>query len=96
MKGAPVSGTCRHCGCTEVDPCKLPCGDACMWLDGTRTVCNAPRCIVAEQARVSLLRAERAKPRSRFAELLRAGYGYGAAARQVRSESRKRRRGSVR
>jgi hypothetical protein len=38
------AGTCRFCHCTEADPCRIPGGDTCAWMDGTRTVCTAPAC----------------------------------------------------
>ena len=52
-------GACRFCRCHGPegdDPCKVPGGDTCGWLDKTRTVCTGPRCIVAwfaEQRRKS-------------------------------------------
>lgn len=52
-------GTCRHCGCTEEDACRLENGEACCWADASRLVCSAPRCIVAEQERLRKAAQER-------------------------------------
>ena len=40
-------GTCRFCGCTEQNACRLEDGEACAWADMSRTVCSAPACLVA-------------------------------------------------
>lgn len=53
-------GTCRHCGCTEDNACKLGNGEGCWWTNNERTVCSNPSCIKAEEARVA-----RAKEASR-------------------------------
>lgn len=51
MKGPLFPGTCRFCGCTEAEACRVPpygAEDACSWLHGTvpvRTVCTAPECM---------------------------------------------------
>lgn len=54
-----VAGICRHCGCTEDDPCGLCTGEPCSWADATRSVCNNPSCMKAEAARKRLIAAAR-------------------------------------
>lgn len=54
-------GICRHCGCTESDPCRLSDGDSCSWADAARTVCNRPSCMKAEAARKRSAKAARPK-----------------------------------
>ena len=46
---------CRHCGCTDLEPCRLPNGDTCEWFNRDCSVCNAPGCIKAETARLRAL-----------------------------------------
>lgn len=41
---------CRFCRCTPEEPCKLPHGDECMFLDAKGTRCNAPECVLAFEA----------------------------------------------
>lgn len=41
-------GVCRHCGCTETDPCRLGDGDTCGWMDRNRLVCSNGKCVMAE------------------------------------------------
>jgi hypothetical protein len=79
-------GRCRHCGCTDDRACRLHDGDACCWIDSTRTVCSNPECIKAETARMQRAQqeAQASKPRPRFA-----GWGYGAIVDQLRRERRK-------
>jgi hypothetical protein len=55
------AGICRHCGCTEDDPCRLYTGEPCSWADATRTVCNKPSCQNLEAARKR--RAVAARPK---------------------------------
>jgi hypothetical protein len=55
------AGTCRHCGCTEEDPCRLNTGEPCSWADDTRTVCSRPSCMKAEAARKRSAKAARPK-----------------------------------
>jgi hypothetical protein len=52
-------GICRHCRCSENDPCRLCTGEPCSWADATRTVCNSPSCMKAEAARKRLIAAAR-------------------------------------
>jgi len=52
---------CRHCGCTENNPCRVYPGEPCNWMDNTRTVCSNPSCVNAEAARKR--RAVAAKPK---------------------------------
>jgi len=80
-----VEGVCRYCGCTEADPCwacRESAGEA-RWKDLARTVCTAPACFKAEEARIRALR--KARPKKRFS-----GWGYGAAVIQLRRETRRR------
>ena len=53
------AGVCRHCGCTEDNPCRLYTAEACSWADATRTVCNSPSCMKAEAARKRSISAAR-------------------------------------
>lgn len=46
---------CRHCHCTDVEPCRLACGDTCGWFNADCSVCTAPGCIKAEQARLAAM-----------------------------------------
>jgi len=87
---APIPGICRHCGCTEANACLLHDGDACCWIDASRTVCNRPGCINAEAARVAQEKAaaKTLKPRSEFA-----GWGYGAIVKELDRRRRQKRRG---
>lgn len=43
------AGTCRHCGCTEANACRLQTGDACCWTNKARTVCSNGICVWAER-----------------------------------------------
>ena len=85
------AGRCRHCGCTELGPCRLEDGETCVWLDSTRTVCSAPGCIVRERQRLRAREAQMraARPRRRtpaevHEEIMREG-------REKRRRARKRR-----
>lgn len=45
-----ISGKCRVCGCTELNPCLSAGGDgnpveACAWIDFDHTLCSNLRCI---------------------------------------------------
>ena len=82
MTAAPVAGVCRYCSCTEENACMLAHGEPCGWIDKSRTVCNSPRCIIAEENR-----RKAARPRSRFA-----GMGFGLIVETLRREERRRRR----
>lgn len=75
-------GTCRHCGCTEDDACRLETGDPCWWTDREQVVCSSPSCILAEQARLARARAE-----SKYKD-----WGYGAICEDLRKRDRKSRR----
>lgn len=53
----PVPGTCRHCRCTEGNPCRLaPTGEPCMWVSALRVVCSNPVCVRRENERLAGLR----------------------------------------
>lgn len=39
------SGTCRLCGCTEMQRCTTPTGEPCYWFSADRTVCSNPPCV---------------------------------------------------
>jgi hypothetical protein len=54
---AIVAGICRHCGCTEDQPCTLA-HDTCL-LNMETWVCNGPNCIRAEESRKRLIAAAR-------------------------------------
>lgn len=58
---ATSAGTCRHCGCTEDDPCRLYTGEPCSWADAARTVCSGPSCMKAEAARKRSAKVARPK-----------------------------------
>lgn len=62
---AATPGICRHCGCGVSRLCRLEDGEACCWIDPSRTVCSAPACIMAEgkRTRAQKLAIERARPR---------------------------------
>lgn len=66
-------GVCRHCECTESNPCSLCLHkhDGCAWSDTSRLVCSGEPCIRAEAARLAAARAARPKPEF-------AGWGPGA------------------
>jgi hypothetical protein len=58
-------GICRHCGCSESNPCRLYCGEECCWTDRARNVCTNPVCVNAEAARkrsIALSRPRRLTP----------------------------------
>ena len=61
---AITPGTCRYCGCTDLDGCRLPDGETCCWIDATRTVCSNPSCIRAHEA-------EKARARQTFRQVTR-------------------------
>ncbi len=42
----PLTGRCRVCSCGG-DECSLPEGGRCVWMDGLRTLCSNPRCVMA-------------------------------------------------
>jgi len=56
-----MPGVCRHCRCTDTNPCLLSNSDTCCWVDRTRLVCSNPTCIKAEQARKAQIEAARPK-----------------------------------
>jgi len=58
-------GVCRHCGCTESNPCRLQDGDTCFWDNRERTVCSNPSCRRAEGERMARAKAaaKAARPR---------------------------------
>jgi hypothetical protein len=83
---APAPGRCRHCGCTEDQACVLGNGDACAWVDGSRTVCSNPSCIRAEKRRTKgEERAANRKHGDRFV-----GWGYGAVVDELEKDRRRR------
>jgi hypothetical protein len=63
MKAMPqFTGRCRFCGCTAAEDESQACnraGGKCVWLDSSRTVCNAEPC-------VRRLGIEQAKARQTF------------------------------
>jgi hypothetical protein len=83
MNKPPFPGTCRHCGCTESEPCLLPSGggDTCGWFDKSKKCCSNYPCVKAELARRArtqprpltsadvhqLIRRKKAHPRRRVA-----------------------------
>ncbi len=47
LKPALVPGKCRYCGCTAENPCRLPDGEPCNWMDTLRTLCSGQSCLRA-------------------------------------------------
>ena len=99
-------GVCRHCGCSEQNPC-WPHREEVYWTDETRTVCRRYECEKAERARKARASipagaaVEGKKSSDEFAgmsewairrELERRGWGVGA----IRLELEKRRRAVAR
>jgi hypothetical protein len=82
-----IPGACRHCGCTEEDPCTLENGDHCGRY--REDVCSKRSCIVQEEQRAAA--ESRAVPRSKYA-----GWGYGAVVKDLRRKARKKLRGKGR
>ena len=82
------AGRCRYCGCTELEPCRLEDGEACCWLDSTRTVCSAPACIVRERGRIARCLARTMRTRRTPAEVHEQ---IMREAREKRRRARKRR-----
>jgi hypothetical protein len=57
---AIVLEICRHCGCSENNPCRLCTGESCnLWTTRAGTVCSNPSCVKAEAARKRLAVASR-------------------------------------
>ena len=54
-----VPGVCRHCGCSESNPCRLADSGPCCWMDRKRDVCSNPSCVRAEAARKRAVAASR-------------------------------------
>ena len=93
---AIAPGVCRHCTCTEADPCTLANGDECCWIDSTRTVCNARDCVIAEDARKAAAKAAAKEAESaanrKYGDRYR-GWGPGAIFEDLRKrESAKRKK----
>jgi len=47
-----ISGKCRVCGCTELNPCLFDMGpgqplETCIWFDFDHTLCTSLRCVAA-------------------------------------------------
>ncbi|MDR3799706.1 MAG: ParB/RepB/Spo0J family partition protein [Terracidiphilus sp.] len=42
---ADEQGTCKFCGCTEDDACRLEGGVNCSWVNAEQTVCSNPDCV---------------------------------------------------
>ncbi len=78
-------GVCRHCACTEEQPCRTHDGDTCCWVDRKRIVCTAPGCLHAEALRVASARAQRPSAKYR-------GWGFGAIIDDKRRQERRERR----
>ena len=84
----PIPGACRHCGCTEEDPCTLENGDHCGRY--REDVCSNRACITREEARVAAERQDAMK-----ANPYR-NWGYGAIVQDLRRKRRRGRRGKGR
>lgn len=41
-------GVCRHCGCSDADPCRFGRYRTCSWIDPLHTVCSNASCVQAE------------------------------------------------
>lgn len=82
-----VPGKCRHCGCTEDNPCTLETGEHCL-LNAQESKCSRPACILQEEARLRTL-----KPATRG---LYPGWGFGAIVEDLRSKRRRGRRRKAR
>lgn len=80
-----TAGVCQYCGVTDdqVD------GDKLCWHDSNRDCCTRPSCVKQHHDKA---RIRAARPRSRFAELARMGWGRGAIVEQLRKEERARKR----
>ena len=46
---------CRHCQCSDLEPCRLSTGDTCEWFNSDCSVCTSPGCIKAERARLAAM-----------------------------------------
>jgi hypothetical protein len=49
-----LSGTCKHCGCSEDNACVLAYKpghvlEFCRWVNAARTVCSNPACVAKER-----------------------------------------------
>ncbi|HEV2133763.1 MAG TPA: hypothetical protein VGR47_05825 [Terracidiphilus sp.] len=78
------AGVCRFCGCDDLHPARLANGDACGWIDATRTVCSHPCCMREWERKRAAMEA---RPRSRYS-----GWGYGAIVDDLRKRARQARR----
>ena len=81
-------GVCRHCGCSEVDPCSFH-KDGCVWTNGSQTVCESPVCRKAEAHRVRVAKAAATPKPGEFAQLFRRGWGHGAIVDELRRRKRR-------
>lgn len=55
---AAMPGRCRICGCTRITACDVAThygSRACGWIDETRTLCDAPKCLAAARAELNVL-----------------------------------------
>lgn len=79
-------GRCRVCGCTAADPCRLPNGDECMWVNRMGTLCNNERCL---RAAARQARTEKRQRREQVRELV---HPVIEGLRKQREERRRKRR----
>jgi hypothetical protein len=78
---------CRHCHCTDLEPCRLANGDSCQWFNRDCSVCSSPGCIKAETARLAAMipKPERKTTPAEIHALIRKGRRSGLARRIRRS-----------
>jgi hypothetical protein len=84
-------GVCRHCTCTEDDPCKLANGDECCWIDSTRTVCSGRDCLIAEDARKAAAKEAERSAKRKYGDRYK-GWGPGAIFEDLRDRERAKRK----
>lgn len=86
-----MPGVCRHCSCTDSQPCGYCRGvhSGCAWKDHDRIVCSNPACLRAELARVAAVRAvaRTTRPANKYAD-----WGLGAKYMDQRRQRERERR----
>jgi hypothetical protein len=79
--------SCRFCGCTEAEPCRLETNEDCI-LNVLSGVCSNPRCVVAKQELGHRLAAQRREHTAQLVKPIASRFLEAFRRRATRSKSK--------